>query len=341
MAESTGSATGLEDLMSKFLTWVATVSGWTVDESIGTVSSGRQCAIHKGNLYVQFRWNTASPNSIAMYQSTGYTGGNRSGTHPGDSNNGYNTDTATTEGVITGERCIQTMGNTAMPNYWFYTNAAGDYLHCVVEIATDTFRHFGCGNLEKFGDWDTMTGGEYAYGQTGTDLSGPVQTGGNILLDGGANLSTTVNAMQDRAPTMRLAGAPGQGGSSVWANVWGNRTVTENNDTAGNARVTCIGSARGGLVGSALGWLPAGNTSGLAPTLPINVVYVNKATSPFHIYLLGFMKDVRSVHLKYFAPRDTFVLGGDTWRVFPTIRRVEASGVGNTAFQGWAYNVDA
>jgi hypothetical protein len=341
MAETTGSATGLEDLMSKFLTWVATVSGWTVDESIGTVSSGRQCAIHKGNLFVQFRWNTATPNTIAMYQSTGYTGGNRSGTHPGDSGNGYNTDTGTAESQLTGERCIELVGNTAMPNYWFYSDSGGNYLHVVVEIQTDEFRHFGCGNLEKFADWDTMTGGEYAYGQVGVALSGPVQTGSGILLDGGSSLTTTANAMQDRAATMRLAGAPGLAGSVVWANVWGTRTFTELTDTAGNARATCIGGTRSGPIAASLAWLPAGNTSGLAPTIPISVFYVDKAASPFHIYLLGFMRDVRSVHLRYFAPRDTFVLGADTWRVFPTVRRNEAAGAGNTAFQGYAYNTSA
>lgn len=340
MAETTGTATGLEDFFSKFLTWVGTVSGWTVDQTITTIASGRQCAIHKGNLFVQFRWNTASPNSVIMTQSTAYVGATQAGLMTGDSGNGYNTNTATDETSITGERCIELMGNTAYPSYYFYTNSAGDYLHVVVEIATDQFRHFGCGNLDKFGNWNTMTGGEYAYGQVGVGNSSANASNMNVLLDGGAINITGSTSMVDRGGTIRLAGAPGQGGSSIWGHVWGNRTSTELNDTVGNARAKCIGGARGGPIGTGLQWIPAGSTTGLAPTIPIAVWYINTTPSPQHCYLLGFMKDVRSVHIRYFAPKDTFTIGADTYRVFPTVRRAEGVTAGDTDFAGWAYRTN-
>lgn len=339
MAETTGTATGLEDMMTKFLTFVGTASGWTVDRAITTIDTARECAIHKGNLFVQFRWNTASPNSIIMTQSTAFTVGVRAGTMTGDSNNGYNTANTTTEANITSGRCIELVGNSAMPSYYFYTNASGDYLHAVVEVATDEFRHFGCGKLEKFGDWDTMTGGEYAYGHVGfPSIGGSVTTiNGSILLDGYASGNVGATAMIDRGATMRLAGAPGQPGAGVWAHIWANRTITEQVDKAGNARATCIGGARGGPIGNALGWIPAGSGSGLAPLTPIAVFYLNKVPSPNHVYLLGFQPDVRGLQLKNLAPKDTFVLGADTWRVFPTNRRREGAAAGDTAFQGWAY----
>lgn len=341
MAETTGSATGLEDFFAKFLTWVATVSGWTVDQSISTVASARQCAISKGGLHVQFRWNTASPNSVIVTQSTAFVAATQAGLMTGDSGSGYNTNTATDETSITGERCIELMGNGAYPSYYLYSNAAGDYLHVAVEISTGTWRHFGCGNLLKFANWNTMTGGEYAYGQVGATASSSVLNTSSILLDGGASLNTTAAAANDRAATMRLAGAPNQSGAGVWANVWGNRGVTELNDTAGNVRATCIGGARSGPLSAAIAWIKAGSSSGLAPTLPISVFYINKTPSPNRAYLLGFMKDVRAVHLRYMAPKDTFVLGADTWRVFPTVRRVEGAAAGDTDFQGWAYNASA
>jgi len=341
MAETTGSATDLEDLMSKFMTWVATVTGWTVDEAINTFDSGRQCAIHKGNLYVQFRWASSSPQTVAIYQSTGYAGSTRAGSQAGDSGNGYNTNNSTTEANLTAERCVQTLGNNAIPNYYFYTNAAGDYLHVVAEVNTDEFRHFGCGNLEKFGDWDTMAGGEYAYGQVFDTSSTSTGTGQGALLDGAASLTTTTSAMTDRGATMRLAGAPNQGGSSVWAHVWGHRNTTELNDTAGNARATVIGGFRGGMLATALQWVPTGSSSGLAATIPIACWYIDKSTSPDRGYLLGFMPDVRTVHMRYLAPGDTFVLGADTWRAFPTVRRAEGGTAGDTDYQGMAYNTSA
>jgi len=341
MAETTGSATDLEDLMTKFLTW-AVASGWTQDEAINTFDSGRQCAISKGTCFVQFRWSTSAPNSIAMYQSTGYTGSTRAGSMPGDSGSGYNTNNSTLEANITVERCVELVGNGAIANYYFNTNSTGDYLHVVIEVGTQAYRHFGCGtSIEKFSDWDTMTGGAYCYGHVGVALSTSTGNGSGILLDGAANLTTTTSAMQQRSATMRLAGAPGQAGAGVWANIWGNRTFTEITDTAGNARATCIGGARGGVIARALGWIKAGSSSGLAPTLPLSVFYINKTPSPIHAYLLGFMPDVRSVHMKYLAPAGTFSMGGDTWRAFPTVRRVEGAAAGDTDFQGWAYNTSA
>lgn len=336
MAETTGSATGLEDFFSKFLTWVALQTGWTVNESISTVDSGRQCAISKGNLFVQFRWNTATPNSVAVYQSTAYAAATRAGLQAGDSGNGFNTNNGTTEGNITGERCIEEMGNNAYPSYYFYSNAAGDYLHVVVEVGTDQFRHFGCGNLKKFADWNTAGGGQYAYGHVGVTQSSGVSSTTSFLLDGAAT-STTGTPVNDRSATMRMNGWPGQT-TQVWANVWGNRTVTELNDSAGNPRLTVIGGGRGGPNARAFGWLGPGISTGLAPVSTIPLWYIDRSgAAPQPVYLIGFMPDVRYVHLRNLAPKDTFVLGAETWRVFPQVRRVEGSAAGDTDFSGAAY----
>ena len=342
MSETTGSATDLEDLLSKFLTWATGTPGWTQDEAIGTVSSGRQLALHKGNCYVQMRWNpTLSASSVvALYQSTGYTGGNRSGTHPEDSGNGYNTNTTVTDSVLDDERCLETIGNGPFPSYYFYTDGSGDYLHCVVEVATDEFLHFGMGDdggFSKFGDWDTATGGAYCYGHSGRTINAANSPSTTCLFDGG---SSTVSGLFDqrlRWATMRLAGMPGQGGSEVWATVGGARAHTQLNDTAGNARATCVGGFRGGPIPRAFGNFPAGNTSGLAPMSPVALFYLDRAASPNRAYLLGFMKDVRLVDLTYLAPKETFTVGGDTWRAFPMIRRVEGAAAGDTDMLGVAY----
>jgi len=343
MAETTGSASDLEDLLQKFLTWATGAPGWTQDAAIGTVASGRQLALHKGACFVQMRWNPSPVSTavVAIYQSTGFTGGLRSGTHPGDSGNGYNTNTTTTDTTLDDERCLETIGNGPFPSYYFYTDAGGNYLHCVAETSTDTFIHFGMGDtaaFEKFGDWATGSGGAYCYGHQTRTATSAVNGGNATLFDGGASVVSGITDGRLRWATMRMAGMPGQGGSEVWATIGGHQNPTQLTDTAGNVRALCCGGFRGGPIPRAFGNFQAGNTSGLAPLTPIGVWLINRTPNPDRVYLVGFMKDVRMVDLTYMAPKDTFTLGADTWRVFPLVRRVDnGSASGDTDFLGIAY----
>ena len=332
MAETTGSATDLEDFFAALLTYIGGLSGWTVDETISTVDSGRQCAVSKGNLYVQWRWATSSPNHVAMYQSTGFTASTRAGLQTGDSGNGYNTSNSTTDANLDNERCILGMGNSAYPSYYFYTDTTASYVHVVVEVQTDEFRHFGFGNLDKFGDWNTGSGGEYVYAQVGTNLSSGTGSTSNILLDG-AQYSTSQTR---HGGTMLLSGLPGQT-TEVWGHVWGNDVTSELQDSAGNDRLKVIGGSRMGPLPNGFGWLPPATSTSLSPTQPVACWYFDTSVTPREVYLLGFQPDVRMVHLKNLAPKDTFVLGAETWRVFPMVRRAEGTSAGDTDFVGVAY----
>lgn len=336
MSETTGSATDFEDLMSKFLTWAAASAGWTVDETIGTVDSGRQCALHKGNNFIQFRWGTTMGSHASMHQSTAYSAATRAGAHTGDSGNGYNSNNSTVDTNLDNERCLHEVGDGPFPSYYFYTD--GDDIRVVVETATDTFLHFGAGTIDKFGDWDTGTGGEFAYGQSYSEANSANSTISGWLLDGGAS-AVSGNDTRLKWPTMLLSGLPNQGGSEVWATVGGARTHTQFDDTAGNDRAVCMGGFRGGPIPRGLGNFPAGNTSGLAPLVPVAVFYLDRSVSPVRAYLLGWQPGVRMVDLTYLAPKDTFTLGADTWRVFPVVRRVEGGAQGDTDFLGIAYKV--
>ncbi len=337
MAETTGSALGLEDFFGQLLTYVGNLSGWTVDETITTVSSGRQCAVSKGNLFVQWRWNAASPNTVAMYQSTGFASATRAGTQAGDSGNGYNGGTSTTETNLASERCIEEMGNAAFPSYYFYTDSNATYVHVVVEITAGDFRHFGFGNIEKFGDWGTGSGGEYVYGNAGVNLPTPhFQSSASFLLDGFLSSTSRVR----KAATMRLSGLPDQG-SEVYGVVWGrpgsNSSIGTSTDSAGNDRLAVQGGARGGPLAAGFGWAPPESSTGLSLFQPVACFYKNYVPTVDRIYLLGFQPDVRCVHLKYLAAKGTVSLGSQTWRVFPMVRRVDGSAAGDTGFAGIAY----
>lgn len=344
MSETTGSATDLEDLLSKFLTWASGSPGWTVDATIATVASGRQLALSKGNCFVQMRWNptTSASSTVALYQSTAFSAATRAGTHTGDSGNGYNSNTTVTDTTLDNERCLDSIGDGPFPSYYFYTDGTGDYLHCVVEVATDEFLHFGMGDddgFDKFGDWDTATGGAYCYGHNGRDQSSATSTSICCLFDGAANQTSGGNDNRLSWPTMMLAGMPGQGGSEVWGVISSSLSVAIADDTAGNDRARCHGGFRGGPLARAYGNFPAGASSGLAPLTPVPAFYIDDSASPARVYLLGFLKDIRMVDLTYLAPKETFTLGADTWRVFPMVRRVEGATAGDTDFLGIAYKV--
>lgn len=339
MSETTGSATDFEDLMTKFLTWAA-LQGWTINLSVSTVASGRQSALSKSTCFTQFRWGTTMGTVVSMHQSTGFTAGIQSGLHPGDSGNGFNTSTSTIDSNLDDERCLDQIGNGPFPSYYFYTNATGDYLHVVAERATDSFIHFGMAvGINKFGNWNTMSGGAYAYGQSYFAATNSISTASQFLLDGGATTDGGSLDSKIRGATIRLAGAPAQSGAGVWGEICGIRATAALTDHAGNARARVLGGYRGGMLPRAFGNFPAGNSSGLAPLTPIALWYNDIAASPDRIYLLGFMADVRMLDLTYFAPKDTFTLGADTWRVFPIGRRAEGAAAGNTDFLGVAYKV--
>src|SRR5688572_20057681 len=120
MAYQTGTASSLSDLMSQLNTF-AVANGWTSDE-LDTASSPREMAIHKGSIYVSFAWTT-TPLHLSVHQALGYTGGNRAGTHPDDSGNGYNGPSTQTDVNILTERCVNNINNGPYTYYFFENDA--------------------------------------------------------------------------------------------------------------------------------------------------------------------------------------------------------------------------
>lgn len=331
MAYQTGSATDLADLLSKLLTF-ATANGWTQDQFD---TAGGSIALHKNSIYVSGRWLVATPLHLSLHQALGYTGGNQPGAHPNDSNNGYNTDTSHANTNLLSERCVENIGNGPFPSYYFFENDASPaYLHVVVEVSTNIFTHFGFGELRKIGTW---TGGEYCYGNVhnGSGLGSSTATGtlDTGLLDGLFDEVSTSNSR--RAATLHAEGLPGEGGSSKWAQVWGNRVGSVQTDTAGNARIDVQGGFRGGPIARHFGYFNAGTTSGLMPWYPIAVFYNNRASN--FVYALGEMADVRGMNIRHFAPKQEITVGSDTWVVFPWIQKTTVNGNERTYNSGIAY----
>jgi hypothetical protein len=324
MAYETGSAANMNDLLGKISTF-AVANGWTEDEM--NTGAGK-FALHKGDVWVSFRWDPATPDYLSISQALGYTGGNEPGTHPDDSGNGWNANTSHANASLLQGRNVQ-VGPGPYPSYYiFEQDASPAYLHIVVEPSSDTFRHFGFGELIKLGDW---VGGEYCYGH---EQASNAATSGSThnLLDGLA--STTSTTIPRRAATVHMEGLPGQPGTSLWGQIWGT-TSPAPNDTAGNTKVSVQGGFRGGPIARSFGYFSGSSASGLVPMYSIGTWY--RRASPNTAYFLGFMPDVRGINIRHFAPKDEITLGLDTWVIFPVSIRTLAAVTGRTYYQGIAY----
>jgi len=308
----TGAATNLNDVFAQLATFI-TAQGWIEDED----ETNGFPSYHRGNVYVQFRYNPTSSGALGrhlgVYQSLGYTPGNNPGSHPQDSGNGAFSSSATiAETTLDNERHVSNVGDGPF-NYWFFEDEI--YVHVVLEVRPGEFRHFGFGEIQKFGSW---TGGEYAYGHTHEfDTAAELSTSAICaMLDGIYNSATGTEEL--RAATMRLVGLPDQDPATVWANVWGGISG-QGLDQAGNVRANVSGGFRGGFAARALGSYSPGATGqssiGVLPMYPINCWYLDTANT--RARYIGSMPDVRGMNIASFAPGDEVTVSADTWVVFP------------------------
>ena len=317
MPYQTGTANTQEDLVTAFVNF-AVANGYTQNE----LSSGnRRAVISRGNLFMGFRWSAVGASgAIGLYQSTGYTGGNNVGAHPGDSGCGV-----VTTGAVTSERRLDIGDGPYVAYHFFADSATANYIHAVVEVSAGLFVHFGCGNIDKVGDW---VGGEYVAGMlwpTNTDIT-TISTN-YILLDGATTHSTTAQA--DEKSTMRIQGMPNQSGGMTWA-IFSASSSPLGTDTAGNNRINLVGGSRGASNpdARAMGWIRANPASGFVPLFRIPIWLQNLSSSPNDCMLLGYVRDMRIMQMANFSPGEEFTVGSDTWKVFPGVRK-QTGGTGS------------
>lgn len=342
MAYQTGETTGAEDFLGTLETFL-TANGWTVDDSSG--SSSEKLAVHKNNVYVSFRYNSsATPGTdeiVSIHQATGHTASADPGNHTGDSGNGYNSSSSVSGTLLDNERYVNLgLASSGLANNYFIfeQDASPAYVHIVIARADGEYRHFGFGELEKFGTWN---GGDYCYGHyidAESSEAGTTSVDVSCFLDGAFDPDSSGTGY---AATMTMDSMPDQNGSGEWAvikavqNAYGGLT-----DTAGNARALVQGGFRGGMIAHSLGGLYIDRNSGFINTVPVHLWYYNDAQTPPRIYYLGSMADVRMVTMIGIAAGEELTVGSDTWVVFPFIKKTEVNGSGGenySYYMGVAY----
>jgi len=327
MAFQTGTSTSLTDLFDDLLTF-AVANGWTEDEDTTLAKP----ALSKGNVFVQFALNStgASGNrSISIHQALAYVNSSTDpGNHTDDSGNGYNAAFPPTDSNVRQERCVSDIGAGPF-THWFFEDSSPDYIHVVVDIGTNEYRHFGFGNLNKFGN--NWTGGEYCYGHYHEGTS-PLSVNNTCLLDG--FFSATTGSRIRRAATVHMEGLPDQL-TSKWGHVWGREATDPPTDSALNIKNFVQGGFRSGPASRVFGAYSGSGAVGNVSLTPVDCFFGDKANN--RAYFLGSMPDVRSVNMRNFNPAQTVSIGGDDWLMFPTTIRSLSTPSLSSGVQGIAY----
>lgn len=335
MTYETGTATDLEDLLSKLDTFAQTThGGWSSVYSPNPDTTNRWFELKKGSLSFSMRYPSGIGvgDAVSIHQATGSSSsGTAPGAHTNDSGNGYNVGTGGTTGNFETERCVHQIGNGPFPSYHFFADDVDeDYIHVVVECETNRFRHFGFGTLSKFGDgW---TGGEYVYGHFHDDSTNATTLDGNtqVLLD-----SRGTTGERRKAATLRIAsGLPNQG-AAVWGVFIPIASASILDDTAGNIRQQIHGGYRSGIIARGFGSQIGTGSLGYVGLQPIEAYYQDPSNP--RVYLLGSLADVRAVNVRNFEPGQEITIGSDTWVIFPVSIRTTASVANRSEFSGIAY----
>lgn len=320
MAYSTGTASSMNDLMSQLSTFCV-AQGYTEDQyqaASGTSTHGK-LSLHKGTVYVHFSWNPNLSTSVMLYQSLGFiSSGTNIWQHTDDSGAGYpGVPTATWDGSNSHYyRSIRAIGNGPYTSYAFFGGT--DYIHVALEYSPATYRHFGFGILEKSWSW---TGGEYAYAHN------PVQqfssSNSRAVLLPSDEITSSSNTQYNPRATIHAEGLPGETVAQKWGTFMPRATGLTSYavDRAGEYQRIFWGGCPGGLVGYMFGTKPANSGDGFLPLTANAVFYRNTAAAPDAVYFMGHQPDVRSLNMRNYSPKDEITIAGDTWVIFPAVRK--------------------
>lgn len=305
----TGTATDANDLLSQLATFAA-AHGWTVQQpSIHPVNQNVGYVYSNGSVFAAINSDlTTSPANITVGGCESFNGSANWNAQPNQ------TPTLKTANV----------GLGPFPNYYFFVGdeLGHPYIQIAIEVIAGVYRHIFIGELVKFGAY---TGGTYCGATRHNTTTGSIDVASD----------QTHNWIADAATNLSLGGTDhvrcdADGNTNNWALLAPVSTFTANK---------ACGSVRaGGFTWNSYNAAEAKYNSRM-PLDPITIFYNRAASlrSP-----IGRLPNMRHVNLSLFAPATTYVIGGDTWMVFPIIARTDADGTitgtfYSSRYHGYAY----
>lgn len=291
MAYETGTATGVNDLLSKLRTFAA-ANGWT-ENKWGAQGSGYWLNISKAGHYVNI---VSDPSAgagsnpghfLRCYGATSYNSGAAYTAQPN------------TSGLV----LVNGLGTSSLSSYHFFAYA--DYIHCVIEVTSGIYRHLHFGTIDKIGTW---TGGAYLMG-TSHDYS--------VL---------TTDLSSQHAIPWATCGSSSTGRNYVRADINGasNKWFDMYYSTTQSSRV--MGAF--GYFSYHLGENLLGNGvnafNGLTPFFPA-LLFAGNASNLWNP--LGSGPDVRICRFDNLTPGSTVTIAGVDWLVFPIYQKPAGGGL--------------
>lgn len=306
MAYETGTASGPGGLLVKLFDFAA-ANGWTIDEDVVTgVEDPANGALHKNNVYVSFRWFT---NALKLYQARGFTASTTPGSHP---NSAYN-DSVTSQST-------GSLVNAIAGPYTAYHFFEGDnYLHIVINIDGERYRHFGFGEMVKIGDW---SGGEYSYAhywdQGTTDIDNKDTADHRTGFDGNTagNRIRPSSIMYGKTNSSEVL--PGGYTGTKW--YIGGETITSGTDPDGDQWGTMITHGVRGGINAHLLSIGVSQLNGFVALCHIAYMIRDYNSSPDRCYLMGHRPDTRGCNMKALSAGVEYTVGSEVWIPFPLTR---------------------
>jgi len=209
------------------------------------------------------------------------------------------------------------------PNVYFFTDSPSTYCHVVVEVTDGVYSHMMFGNLQKYGTW--TGGGYYACSRWGTDvvsIDSPTSTTHVVPF------GTTATGSVGSEWTLHYE-SPGSP-NTKW--VSGNITAYTHGSVK---RAGGRANARGGFPEPFrnLGQTPFSGVIALSPA----TLLVTNLTTPTSYTILGRVPDLRLVNITELVPAEEYILGADTWKVFPYRAKNGGTDLPNSGVYGFAY----
>lgn len=355
MAYTNEQVTSIIDLIDKLDTWMSS-NGWTSEHKdlTSTAITGGEWAMRRTagatNLRFAASWDGAgTATHIALYQyvDQAYVIGDRPWGQDHDSGNGYGASSPNAN--VPTHRHVTV---TATPiQYWAFED--DDYTHIVVETTLGEYAHFGWGLGIKYGDW---TGGEYCYGQRNSGTTGAAQANRDDrshLLDGLFNDTVDVGGLSDDseliAATVHCESLPNQTANGMWAVCMGGKSASPQTDfgfdrqsndgvSTDTARELFTWGYRAGPMANGYYRIDGTDLSGHHAMWEVGLTYIDSGGDMYGTPILK-MDGVRGMSIKNWNPADTFVVGGDTWMVFPAHTKYSGTGAetGTSGYLGIAY----
>ncbi len=310
MAYETGIATSLFDLLDKIRLF-AIGQGFTQNEFTVVDSTTKRLFMQKdtsngGGLTFYFGIEAfvssgATSTELRIRGATGYTPSAALSSQPG----------APSRSAV-----MNRVGNGPYVAYHLFSDAAGDYVHCVLEYSAGFFSHLVFGQLDKYGAY---AGGHYCdatfIGTNANDHDNYLSGYSRPLFDNYTSSSPS----------------SGQVSANLELNIW---RMFES--SSGNSSTFDVyGNGRAGLTSRLLvGSQP--NTLNLAtPLIPIYIFTDIGGPNSGNRAPLGVVKDLRLVWMQSFAVGQEVALGSDTWKVFPIYRRSNLQNTNDDLPNSW------